>query len=298
MRADYDSGFLARYYTAADGLKLYARDYGHDNPQTELRPTVVCLPGLTRNSRDFHQLALILSRDPSAPRRVVALDFRGRGNSAWDDNKQHYNPIVEAEDVVSACRAFDLPKAAFIGTSRGGLVLHALAQTNPAILQAAILNDIGPVLDVEGLRDIRDYLNRGRKPADWGDAVRILKEDHGSSFPILAEQDWRDMAHAIYRDVDGSIIADVDPAIALIMKSIDLDGPQRDLWPQFEGFAGLPLMVIRGENSKLLSLETVSEMGRRHGKMRSLAVPGQGHPPILHLAGLPTAIQEFLAQIR
>jgi pimeloyl-ACP methyl ester carboxylesterase len=297
MSGDYESGFLARYYTAADGLKLYARDYGHDNSRAALWPTVICLPGLTRNSRDFHQLALILSRHPTAPRRVVALDFRGRGNSAWDDNKQHYNPFVEAEDVVSACAAFDLPKAAFIGTSRGGLVLHVLAQSNPAIVQAAILNDIGPVLDVEGLRDIRDYLNRGRKPSDWEDAVRILKEDHGQSFPILAQQDWDDMAHAIYRETDGSIVADVDPAIALIMKSIDLDGPQRDLWPQFDAFAGIPLMVIRGENSKLLSLETVAEMGRRHRNMRSLAVPGQGHPPILHLAGIPTAIQKFLAQI-
>ncbi len=294
MGNDYESGFLEKTIAAPDGLKLHARDYGHDNPATAARLPVFCLPGLTRNSRDFHQLALILSNDETAPRRVITLDARGRGRSERDADKSHYNLGVEAQDVVSACAALGITKAIFVGTSRGGLVLHILAATHPELMAAVILNDIGPALEIEGLRDIRDYLNRGRKPADWDDAVNILKEDHGATFTTLGEQDWRDMAHAIYAEADGHIVADADPAIALIMKSIDLDAPQKDLWPQFEGFKPIPLMTIRGANSRLLSDAALNEMGRRHGNMTALTVPGHGHPPLLHIDQIPNDIRAFI----
>lgn len=294
MGNDYEGGFLEKTIAAPDGLKLYARDYGRDNPATALRLPVFCLPGLTRNSRDFHQLALILSRDETAPRRVVTLDARGRGRSERDADKSHYNLGVEAQDVVSAAAALGITKAIFIGTSRGGLVLHILAAMQSELLAAVILNDIGPALEIEGLKDIRDYLNLGRKPSDWADAVNILKDDHGATFTTLSEQDWRDMAHAIYSQVDGQIVADADPAIALIMKSIDLDAPQKDLWPQFEGFKPVPLMTIRGANSRLLSDALLSEMGRRHGNMTALTVPGHGHPPLLHIDQIPSDLRAFM----
>lgn len=293
----FETGFLARAIVAADGLKLYARDYGHDDPRTVARLPIFCLPGLTRNSRDFHQLALILSQDAATARRVITLDARGRGESAWDDDKSHYNLGVEAQDVLTVCAELGISKAIFIGTSRGGLVLHILAATRPDILAGAILNDIGPLLEVEGLKDIRDYLNRGRKPADWDAAVTILKEDHGATFTTLREEDWREMAHAIYKDIDGRIVADADPAIALIMKAIDLDAPQGNLWAQFEGFKSIPLMAIRGANSRLLSDATLSEMGRRHGNMTALTVPGHGHPPLLHLDAVADAIRAFADKV-
>jgi pimeloyl-ACP methyl ester carboxylesterase len=295
MSSDYETGFLARIFTASDGLKLYARDYGHDNPLTADRAPVLCLPGLTRNSRDFHQLALILSRDTIAPRRVITIDARGRGLSTWDDDKSHYNIAVEADDVLSACAVFDIAQAAFIGTSRGGLVLHMLAAAHSDILKAVVLNDIGPVLEPEGLLDIRTYLNRERKPADWDDAVDILRENHGASFPALAEDDWQDMAYAIYAEIEGKVTADFDPAIATQLLALDLSAPLPDLWQQFDGFHDIPMMVIRGENSKLLSPTTVTEMEKRHPGMTAILAAGQGHAPVLHLANIPHAIQSFLA---
>lgn len=297
MGSNYDYGFRSFGFNASDGWRLHARDYGGDDPATLDKLPLVCLPGLTRNSRDFHQLALILSQDAARPRRVIALDYRGRGLSQWDSNRSHYNLLVEADDVLSLCSVLGISQSAFIGTSRGGLILHMLAATRSELLGAVILNDIGPALERRGLEQIRDYLSRGQSPQDWKDAANMLKEIHGSGFTALTEEDWQDMAHALYREVDGSIVADFDPAIAEQMRSLDMNKLGPDLWPQFEGFASAPLMVIRGENTALLSVETLEEMRRRHPRMTTLTVPGQGHAPILHLDGIPDRIGAFLSSV-
>ncbi|ANL27234.1 alpha/beta hydrolase family protein [Rhizobium phaseoli] len=297
--ADMDTGgFQERYYSSADGLTLYARDYQPAGAATAGRLPVICLPGLTRNSRDFHPLALFLCRDETAPRRVIALDSRGRGNSAWDENKANYNLAVETADVISACAAFGIERAIFIGTSRGGLILHLIAATRPDLLEAVILNDIGPVIEAQGLALIRDYLNNGKKPADWKEATGILRENHGASFTALAEEDWREMAFAIYRDIGGKPAADFDPAIAEALRSMDFSQPLPDLWTQFESLSRLPLMLIRGENTALLSKETIEEMVRRHPSLVLHAAHGQGHAPLLHLGNIPAAIGAFLAKFR
>jgi len=298
MPDTYASDFQERFYTSSDGLRLYARDYRPESAVTAGRLPVICLPGLTRNSRDFHPLALLLSRDTMMPRRVIALDSRGRGNSAWDENKANYNLAIEAGDVIAACAALGIERAIFIGTSRGGLILHIIAATRPDLLEAAILNDIGPVIETEGLARIRDYLNSGRKPAEWNEAADILKENHGAAFTALGEQDWPEMAHALYRDIEGKPVADFDPAIAEALKSVDFTQPLPDLWVQFESLNRLPLMLIRGENSSLLSKETANEMARLHPGLVLHTAPEQGHAPFLHLGSIPTAIQAFLATYR
>lgn len=295
MGNGYDSGFTPRTYSAPDGLKLYARDYGYDDVRTQGRAPLVCLPGLSRNSRDFHQLAVLLSTDPETPRRVVTLDYRGRGLSEWDKDKSRYALLVEADDVIAACAALDIPPAAFIGTSRGGLTLHFLAAIRPTMLKAVILNDIGPVVEGAGLAQIKAYLGRERKPAHWAEAATILQETHGRSFTALSDQDWIDMAHAIYAEVDGKLVADFDPAIAEQMKNIDLNAPIPALWTQFEGLTAIPLMAIRGENSALFSAETLELMKKRYPAMTAMSVAGQGHAPIVHLSGIPLAIKTFLA---
>lgn len=295
MRSDDQIGFLARTVTAADGLKLHVRDYAGNEAATRSRPLVFCLPGLTRNSRDFHQLALLLSQDSLAPHRVITLDARGRGLSERDPDKSHYNLAVEAQDVLTVCAAFDIQQAIFVGTSRGGLVLHILAASRPDVLKAVILNDIGPVLEKIGLADIRDYLNRDRKPANWSEAVKILWENHGSAFTALGEEDWQDMARAIYAVVDGKPAGDYDPAIAAQMQALDLEAPIPDLWTQFQGFQGIPLMVIRGENSKLLAQSTIDEMAKRHPGTVVKIANGQGHAPILHFGDIPDAIRDFIS---
>ncbi|NTF41423.1 alpha/beta fold hydrolase [Rhizobium rhizogenes] len=297
MRSDDESGFLARTIPAQDGLKLYVRDYAGDETATRTRPPVICLPGLTRNSRDFHQLALLLSQHPTTPYRVITLDARGRGLSERDADKSHYNLAIETQDVLTICATLDIPKASFIGTSRGGLVLHVLAASRPDILKAVILNDIGPVLEKIGLTDIRDYLNRDRKPADRDDAVNILRENHGSAFTALSDEDWQDMARAIYAFENGKPIADYDAAIAAQMQALDLEAPLPDLWAQFEGFKDIPLMVIRGENSKLLTAATTDEMALRHPGATIKVIAGQGHAPILHLGDIPDAIHSFLSAV-
>jgi len=195
MRSDDESGFLARTIAAEDGLKLYVRDYACSEATAHNRPPVFCLPGLTRNSRDFHQLALLLSQGSLGPHRVITLDARGRGLSERDPDKSHYNLAVEAQDVLTVCAALDISQAIFIGTSRGGLVLHILAASRPDILKAVILNDIGPVLEKTGLADIRDYKSRpearqlergGRDPAGepWQCLYRAWRRGlarHGAS---------------------------------------------------------------------------------------------------------------------
>jgi pimeloyl-ACP methyl ester carboxylesterase len=152
------------FYSASDGLRLHAADYGRHDPATRDRLPVVCLPGLTRNTRDFDDLAKILSTDPKAPRRVVSFDYRGRGGSAWDKDPSRYTITVEAEDVLSGMAALGLEHAIFIGTSRGGLIMHVLAATRPGVMAAGVLNDIGPVIEGAGLAQIKAYLSRMPNP--------------------------------------------------------------------------------------------------------------------------------------
>ncbi len=176
------TGLPKKFYGSTDGLRLYARNYQPTGGDTDRLP-VVCLPGLTRNARDFHELALILSHDAAFPRRVMALDYRGRGLSDRDDSKANYNLAVECGDVIAGCAAFGIDRAIFIGTSRGGLILHLVAAIKPELLAGVILNDIGPVIEPAGLMAIRDYLNRDRKPQSWSEAVDILKEITALPFP-------------------------------------------------------------------------------------------------------------------
>ena len=168
MATDFDSGFVARTIKTTDGLTLHAREYGSDLHD---RLPIICLPGLTRNSRDFHQLALFFSKHPQTPRRVIALDYRGRGLSDWDPNKTNYNIAVEAQDVLTLCATLGIHRTLFIGTSRGGLILHLIAVMRPEILAGVVLNDVGPVLEPEGLRHIQAYLGNARQPMNWDDAA-------------------------------------------------------------------------------------------------------------------------------
>ncbi|MBB3963795.1 alpha/beta fold hydrolase [Rhizobium metallidurans] len=297
MHDTNNKAFQDRTYISGDGLTLYLRDYDPGPAVTDGRLPVICLPGLTRNSRDFHALALVLSCDPLSARRVIALDYRGRGLSDRDGNKANYNLAVEAQDVIDACAFLNIDRAAFIGTSRGGLILHLLAVMKPGLMAAAVLNDIGPVIEADGLMKIRDDLNGARLPRDMQEAVTLLKLRHGADFPALSNDDWAEMAAAIYREIDGHLVPDADPAIARQLLSIDFTKPLKDLWAHYEDFAPLPLMVVRGENSALLSENTLTAMADRHPDLKIVRVPGQGHPPLLHLEPALSNVREFLSAV-
>lgn len=286
-----DNTFREFRFHGVGGLQLYARVYGPE-PQTAI--PVICLPGLTRNGRDFHELAGFLASSPGGGFPVISLDYRGRGNSERDKDKSRYTIAVETSDVIAACAYFGIEKAIFIGTSRGGLILHHLIGLKPDLIAASILNDIGPVIEIEGLLAIRDYLSARPAPGNWPDAAEGLQTIHGPEFPVLSASDWASMARALYRDDAGMPVADFDPALVVPLQGLTADTALPALWPQFDAFAGKPMMVIRGEHSKLLSEATVWEMARRHPGLTALTAPGQGHAPILHLGDLETHIAAFL----
>ncbi|MBL8577111.1 MAG: alpha/beta hydrolase [Mesorhizobium sp.] len=281
-------------YSAPDGLKLHARIYG-DRIHSGM--PVVCLPGLSRNARDFHKLALNLSTRNERPRRVVVFDYRGRGSSAYDRNWRNYNVVVEADDVVAGLIAAGVEKAHFIGTSRGGLIIHRLGVVRPTLFASIVLNDIGPVIEGEGLAQIRSYLERAPKPDDMAAAVAIQRAAHGAAFPALTETDWQRFAGAIYREEKGRPVADFDPALLKILKQFDLDKPIPAIWHLFEALLEFPMLVVRGANSKLLSPATLAEMAHRHPDCRTVTVDGQGHAPLLETGELPATIAGFFDQV-
>lgn len=289
-------GFTEHYFNAPDGLKLYVRDYGSEEVRADGRMPVVCLAGLTRNSRDFHELAVLLSSHPEAPRRVVTIDTRGRGNSEWDSDPTHYNVPQETGDVIAGCAALGIDTAAFIGTSRGGLILHVLAVMKPSLIGAVILNDVGPAIGMEGLRLIQSYLGRRAVFSSYDDAVKALKIVHSAAFPAVSDAEWMVFAKATFRETDKGIEPDHDPAIAAAMAGVDLSQPLPELWDQFDLFRAVPLMAIRGENSVLLTRDILDRMAARNPAMEIVSVPGQGHAPILHLNGTGERIKAFLDQ--
>lgn len=284
-------GFSDFYYSSIDGLKLHARIYGET---ADAALPVVCLPGLSRNARDFHELALHLSGGAKRPRKVAVFDYRGRGGSAYDENWQNYNIGVEAGDILAGLVALGIEHATFIGTSRGGLIIHLLAAMRPTALKAVVFNDIGPVVEGEGFARIRAYLERSPAPKSFADAVAIQRATHGQAFPALSDRDWERLVRALYRDEGGKPVADFDPALLKTIAGLDLSQPLPALWPQFEGLAGVPMLAIRGENSRLLSTATLEEMARRHPALETIIVEGQGHPPMLETGSLPARIEAFL----
>lgn len=285
--------YKEHYFQTDDGLKLYLRDYQAKNWSHETLP-LICLPGLSRNSRDFDKLAQTLSHEYHDSYRVITLDYRGRGNSQWDENKKNYNIIREAQDVVIAMDYLAIPKAHFIGTSRGGLILHILATMKLDAITSIVFNDIGPRIELAGLLEIQEYLSKARLPNDWNEAARMQKMVHGKEFTQLTDDDWQDMAQEIYIEKDGLIKPDFDPWVVESIKTLDETTELPTLWDQFALLYEVPMMTIRGENSTLFSKETLNKMDERHPNHTAITVQDQGHPPLLQSGELPKQIFDFL----
>ncbi|PCI04406.1 MAG: alpha/beta hydrolase [Hyphomicrobiales bacterium] len=279
-------------YSTSDGLRLAGRKYGWHHLKTG--PTVVCLPGLTRNSADFHELAIALSNEELGNRRVLCLDYRGRGNSEYDKSSDNYTPLVEADDVIQGMVVAGVSEADIIGTSRGGIIAMILAAMRPGMLHSVILNDVGPQLDAKGLVRIKAYMQRSARPENMAQAIENLKEYASTQFPTFGEADWQKQAKLIYQENDGKLSVRYDPALINGLKAINLDAPLPTMWPQFAGLKNIPVMVIRGANSDLLSKETVEQMRQEHSGLKVLNVPNQGHAPDLGTIGIPERIAKFL----
>lgn len=277
-------------WSGEDGTPLFARDYAAARATT--LPPLVCLPGLTRNSRDFDLLARYLSQRTPRVRRVIAMDFRGRGRSgraAW----QTYTPQTELDDTLRGLDAAGIAKAAFLGTSRGGLVLMGMAATAIERMTAAILNDIGPRITREGLARIAGYVGDD-SPADWDEAIKTLKATQGTTFPGLADDEWRRFAEQVFRDEDGKPVYDYDPAMKQAFEAFSPDTPLPDLWPAFYALRAVPVMVVRGGLSDILSTATLEAMRQSHPKLSPYVISDQGHAPLLWDIPTQQRIAEFV----
>lgn len=285
--------FRDRYYTSADGLNLHVAEYGE--PLQPWLP-VVCLPGLSRSARDFHALALHLSNHRHRPRRVLCFDYRGRGLSEHDPEVANYNPLTEMRDVLDGMAALGVSRAIVVGTSRGGIIAMLMGVARPNALAGVVLNDIGPVIEPVGLARIKTYIGRTPSPDDWDDAVHIIKRLHGGHFTALSDADWKAFARMTYRDEDDHPAGDYDPALARTFDGVEFDRPVPELWDHFETLKDIPVLVIRGSNSDLLSAETLAAMGERHPSLDSVTIEGEGHPPLLLNTPILQRISAFITQ--
>jgi pimeloyl-ACP methyl ester carboxylesterase len=289
----HEPDFRDLFVTSTDGLKLYARDYG---PPVSHALPVVCLPGLARTSADFHDLACALSRDPECPRRVLCLDYRGRGRSDRDPAWQNYDVRVEMGDVLAVLVAAGIEEAAVVGTSRGGLIAMALSAARPALLRAVVLNDVGPVIDGKGLVRIRSYIGKLPKPRDHGEAVEILKGLMSAQFPKLTPAEWEGMARTTWTESKDGLVPAYDPKLMTMLESLDLEAPLPILWGLFEGLKTIPVLALRGANSDILSADTFEAMQAAHPALEAVTVADQGHAPLL-TGGLIDTIRAFLNRI-
>lgn len=288
-------GYEERIIRTIDDLTLYARDYPPLAPQTGA--PVICLHGLTRNSRDFEVIA---PRIAALGRRVIVPDMRGRGQSANDPDPAHYVPAVYAQDVVKLMDDLGVPKAVFIGTSMGGLITMVLATVAPDRIAASVLNDVGPKLNAAGLARIAGYVGHVVPVADWNAAAEAVRAINGSAYPERADDEafWLAFARRTHRALDdGRVELDYDPHIALAFVDFDEDAPPPDLSPLFQALAAKPVLSVRGAISDLFGEEVVAHMRELKPDLDTVTVEGVGHAPMLDEPEAWDAVLDFLAKV-
>lgn len=276
-------------WTSRDGLALHYRDY----PGGDDRPPVICLPGLTRNCRDFENLAGRLA----GQWRVICPEMRGRGDSAYAKDSATYNPMQYVEDITALLEEAGVARFVAIGTSLGGLMTMIMAMTAPERIAGAVLNDIGPVLDPAGLARIKGYVGLGRSFPTWMHAARGLEESQAVAYPDYEISDWLTMAkRLLVLSSNDRIVFDYDMKIAEPLAAMDADA-EADLWPGIDGLAGKPVLLVRGELSDILSPVTLDAMRRRLPEAEAVTVPRTGHAPTLDEPEAVAAIERLLARV-
>ena len=283
-------GFASAFVTAQDGLTLHVRRYGSRHASAH---SVVCLPGLARTAADFHPLATALAADPANPRLVLALDYRGHGQSQYDRNPKNYAIRVALADLSAVLAAFEITSAIFVGTSFGGVLAMMLAVLPPAAVAGVILNDIGPVMELRGLMRIKSYVGKLPIARNFEEGAEILRWLFEKQFTKLAPQDWIAFAQRTWREGDGTLVPSHDPKLARAL-SFSLEHLPT-LWDQFDALARIPLMVIRGANSDMLARPTLNKMLARRERLEVVVVPDQGHAPLLAEPNVIRRVAAFVA---
>lgn len=280
--------FLERRITSFDNLSLYLRDYG--NP-LDPRVPLFCLGGLTRNSKDFESLA---ERYSSDGRRVICPDYRGRGQSQYDANWTNYDPRTYIRDIQDILAALNVHRVVVVGTSLGGILGMGMAAAMPTALAAVVMNDVGPVVETEGLDFIIDYIKEDRPHDDWDAAVVTIKR----MLPNLTFQDegiWLRMAENTFRRCDdGKLRFDWDVNIAKPLLASDYEIP--DMWPLFRALADIPALVLRGAESDILSPACFAEMQTVKPDLVAVEIPRAGHVPTLAEPESRAALDDFLGR--
>jgi pimeloyl-ACP methyl ester carboxylesterase len=277
-----------RYWTSRDGLKLYYRDYAGRAD----RPPLLMLHGLTRNSRDFENVAARYAGDW----RVIAVDFRGRGRSAMDPNSARYVPGTYAADVIQLLDELGIAEAVFLGTSLGGLVTMIVANAAPERISGVLLNDVGPELDLSGIDRIKTYVGRPIVFRDWDEAADRLRERTGDVHPGYGRSEWLRFARRICRETGEGVEFDYDMAIADPFNAGNT-GEVPDGWPYYRALAGRPILVLRGETSDLLSDAAAGRMATEIPDVEVVTVPRVGHAPDLDEPEAHEAIDRLLERV-
>ncbi|KIC16515.1 alpha/beta fold hydrolase [Leisingera sp. ANG-DT] len=274
------------FFDTSDGLRLHYTDTGKGLP-------LLCLAGLTRDSRDFRYFA-----PHAANFRMITLDARGRGQSDHDPDFMNYNVLREAQDVLELLGHLGLGQVSILGTSRGGLVAMTLAAMAKDRLSAVILNDVGPEIPPGGISRIMEYV--GRRPAakSWDQAAETLGALMAPAFPDVPPARWREEVETFYDETPEGLSLRYDPRLRDALLAQAEAGPPPDLWPLFLALDGLPCGVIRGANSDILSAGTFAEMQRRLPALQALEIANRGHVPFLDEPEALALIHSVLDRIK
>ncbi len=288
--AEYKDG----YWWSNDGLRLHYRDYAQGTHQSDERPPIICLPGLTRNCRDFAPVADAFADEW----RVITVDFRGRGESAYAKDPMSYVPLTYVQDLEALLAELNLEHYIALGTSLGGIVTMLSSATIQRKMVGAIINDIGPDIDPRGLERIKNYVGQGRSYETWAHAARGLSEGGDIMFPDYTLNDWIGFAKKCCKlSSSGRIILDYDNRISEPFK---VQGGEAgvDLWPAFKGLSDIPTLILRGEISDILSAETAEKMVKQLRKATLSTIKNVGHCPALDEKDSVAAIAQFLSAIK
>lgn len=282
--ADWSDG-----YWSNDGLKLHYRDY----PGEASRPPIICIPGLTRNARDFEGVAARLAGEW----RMICVDLRGRGESAPAKDPMSYIPLTYLQDMEALVAELKLERFILFGTSLGGLITMLMAASGKDRIAGALLNDIGPELEARGLERIRSYVGRSQNWPTWLHAARFLAEAQADRYPDWEIDDWLVYAKRLCRlNANGRIVFDYDMRIAEPFK-LPQGEAGFDLWPAFRALDGIPALVVHGARSDVLSAESVTKMQAALPSLESVTVPNVGHAPTLDEPEAQEAIDKLLMRV-
>jgi len=283
--------FTEHFFHAQDDLRLYYRDYGD---RRSPRLPLLCLPGLTRNSKDFHDIACRYA----PTRRVITVDYRGRGRSAYDPDSRNYDPVTYIADLQHLLAVAHVHRVVALGTSMGGLLAMGMTAAMPSALAGVILNDVGPDVSETGRQRIGTSISTDVRAANYDEAAELWRRGYMATYPRLDAAGWLKLARATFRqdDTGAGVRLDYDLAISVNLNA-QAGSPLPDLWPLFRGLRNVPLLVLRGALSDVLTADTFIRMKREHAGMLAITLADVGHVPMLDEPEALAAIDSFLAEL-